>query len=368
MNNIVNYIKYRSDILFSERPFNEIDALVFSALVYFPFEHIVSSSNEEISLFDACHKFSGLHTEQEIKKIFLYSPYLYDFFLEVKSSKRYKNVMLSNYQVMNDQIEFTQFAAMLFKINDKNYYVAYRGTDNTVLGWQENLKMLYQQEVKSYEYACDYLNKCVNEFKGGIFKKVNFFIGGHSKGGNLSMAAYIKSKHVQNHIVKVYNFDGPGFSKVFIDHYGTSMFNKIIQYVPNQSIVGRMFEHPENIVIIDSYQEGIAQHDLISWKVHSLGFDTLSEFHKVSNEANDFFNELIYNRDDETKQRFAMVLNKILSTLEVEQLTDLKDFKIQKAFQGLIDLRTLKSDERKFLLDLFLYVLGTSKNSILNKN
>lgn len=366
MDNITTYLKYRSDITFEERTFNEVDALILSLVVYFPFGDIINECGS-ITLNDVCKIYISNHTEEEINKIFMFSPRLYQFLQVISSTKRFQNVLISNYKEINDRDEITQFAAMTFKIKKKFIFIAYRGTDNSVLGWQENLKMLYQKEVAGYNYAYQYFKECVKDNNVGIINKTNFMLGGHSKGGNLAMAAYLKNNNLSHRVSKVFNFDGPGFSENFINNYNSNLFLKITQYAPIQSIVGRMFEHQENIIIVDSYDEGIVQHDPTCWKIYHNGFVELEEFSNISDETNQFFNELIYCKDNDTKERFATVLSRILTALEIDNLSQFKEIKIQKAFQTMLDLRTLKPDERKFVLDLLRYGIGHTVPGLFHK-
>lgn len=40
MNNLINYLKWRGDLSFDISPLNEVDALIFSELVYLDFRDI----------------------------------------------------------------------------------------------------------------------------------------------------------------------------------------------------------------------------------------------------------------------------------------------------------------------------------------
>ena len=58
MANIVDYLKWRGDILLDDYPFNDVDNLVLSLLSYLGFDGIVPSerSNKTVLLSDACQK------------------------------------------------------------------------------------------------------------------------------------------------------------------------------------------------------------------------------------------------------------------------------------------------------------------------
>ena len=74
-------------------------------------------------------------------------------------------------------------------------------------------------------------------------------IGGHSKGGNLAMAASMEvDNNIFNRIKKIYNFDGPGFRRQEIETEKFKRVNeKTINILPSGSLVGILMENQENI-------------------------------------------------------------------------------------------------------------------------
>ena len=53
MANIINYILNYKDKTFKEEPFNEVDNVIFSSIIYLNFLNIVSNKREYISLYEA---------------------------------------------------------------------------------------------------------------------------------------------------------------------------------------------------------------------------------------------------------------------------------------------------------------------------
>ena len=60
--NILDYLRWRGDLSFTQSPFNDIDSLILSQIVYIPFEGIVPSmrSTKTIFLKDAVDKFFSI--------------------------------------------------------------------------------------------------------------------------------------------------------------------------------------------------------------------------------------------------------------------------------------------------------------------
>ena len=50
MGNIISYLRWRGDLLWSEAPFNEVDNLILACLSYFDFDGIVSEKFSEFCL------------------------------------------------------------------------------------------------------------------------------------------------------------------------------------------------------------------------------------------------------------------------------------------------------------------------------
>ena len=96
-----------------------------------------------------------------------------------------------------------QFCALSFRLSDDSLFVAFRGTDDTIVGWKENFNMSFLDRVPSQEQAMEYLNAAAEKTAGGIY------VTGHSKGGNLSIYAAIHcAPNVKERLLSVWCNDG----------------------------------------------------------------------------------------------------------------------------------------------------------------
>lgn len=122
--------------------------------------------------------------------------------------KRYKNLKLFGYVNDIDLEMQKQFAAMVYKINLDTYVIAFRGTDDSIIGWKEDFHMTYMEHVPAQQTAVHYVQKVMK-----AFPKATFILTGHSKGGNL--ATYASSQvepALQDRIKQIYSFDAPGLT------------------------------------------------------------------------------------------------------------------------------------------------------------
>jgi hypothetical protein len=74
-----------------------------------------------------------------------------------------------------------------------------------------------------------------------------FWVGGHSKGGNLAVYATVFApKPLQDRIDAVYNNDGPGFQQSLLNLPAYQCLrNRIFTIVPQSSVVGMLLFHEE---------------------------------------------------------------------------------------------------------------------------
>ena len=83
----------------------------------------------------------------------------------------------------------TQFAAVSFLLPDKSVFVAFRGTDTSLVGWKEDFNMSYLEAVPAQVRAAEYTAEIAR-----VCRWHKLRIGGHSKGGNLSVYAACRTR------------------------------------------------------------------------------------------------------------------------------------------------------------------------------
>ena len=52
----------------------------------------------------------------------------------------------------------TQFSAITFILDDGTLFLAFRGTDETIIGWKEDFNMAFLSPVPGQEYSVKYVN------------------------------------------------------------------------------------------------------------------------------------------------------------------------------------------------------------------
>ena len=270
MADMMDYLDWRGDLTFEVSGFNEVDNLILAQLIYVEFEGIVPGidSDDSISLKEASDIFWRQNDAEEILarvSMTKSAPFVME---QMAETERFKDIRLSKYINDISDEEQSQFSVMCVTLPDDSVYVAFSGTDSTIVAWRENFNMAYLLDTPGQLKAVDYLNKVVTEEQ----KVVR--VGGHSKGGNLAVYAAVNCESwIQDRIIEVYSNDGPGFRQEVVESANYQKMLPVIKTIlPESSIVGMLLEHQESFEVVKSSQSGIQQHDITSWEVLGTSF------------------------------------------------------------------------------------------------
>ncbi len=262
MANIFDYLAWRGDIPFSQDPFNEVDNLILSQLAYTDFTGIVPAGHTSVSLEEATAAFYSTHRKEDILANHSFTAKAPLLLEEMLSGARFSGIRLCRY--LDERTEEMQLAAVTFLLPDGTDYVAFRGTDGTIVGWKEDFNISFLSETEGQKHAVSYLNQSDN---GRPLR-----VGGHSKGGNLAMYAAAFSR-VQPSISVIYNNDGPGFREEILEKDGfLRILPKIQSIVPRDSIIGMLLDSRYTHRVVASSNISIFQHDGFSWQVQRNRF------------------------------------------------------------------------------------------------
>lgn len=263
MANILDYLEWRCDVPLAVDPFNEVDNLVLAELIYTDFRGIVSMDGQAVSLRDAADAFFRSHPREQIladKAFTARAPLLMEKMLE---GERFGQTRLCWYLDETDSEREMQFAAATFLLPDGSAYVAFRGTDGTLVGWREDCNLSFQHETEGQRRSARYLDRVGAQLEGAVR------VGGHSKGGNLAAFAAARcDPALQERLLAVYSNDGPGFHDEMLASEGyRRILPKLVSILPDTAIIGLMLGSLAQRRVVKSAQTGIFQHDGFSWEV-----------------------------------------------------------------------------------------------------
>lgn len=353
MHSIFDYLYWRGDLGFDESPLNEVDSLILARFSYMPMEMIGLqnlSKEKVVSLKEiASLIISKMKEIPEEKRVFLNKQDIH--LLEaLSSSERFSSLGVFAFRYELDDETQTQFCAVSLKLGSKtgpDIFVAFRGTDNTLIGWKEDCNMGFICPVPAQVLAAEYLDEiascssfmgtsgyemscatpCINKsfINKPCINKPNIIVAGHSKGGNLAVyAASFCSSAAQKRIVHVYNFDGPGFdAKVLSRPEYQRICERTTTFVPQSSVVGMLLGHEEPYIVIHSEQSGLMQHDLYSWCIERMGFECLEKVTDGSRFVDATLKSWIAGMDYSQREGLVDAAYEVLSKTNARTLRDL---------------------------------------------
>lgn len=360
MANIMDYLKWRGDIPFSQVPVNAVDSLVFAALSYLKLDGLAPEGMENpVPLWVAAEALLALPDAPERAHTRADLPLLQ----AAAQSPRFRGVRLCAYHSRTLYEEETQFAAMAFLMADGSAFLAFRGTDATLVGWKEDFNMSFQDTVPAQLEALRYTEGFAAVFDGPLY------LTGHSKGGNLAVFAAARSApFVQDRMRGVYNHDGPGFGEYLMGDLGYQrMVPKIRTFVPESSIIGMLLEHEEPYTAVKSTQVSILQHDLYSWEVLGGGFVQAEDVSGHSKRMNQSIKTWLSGMEKNERIAFVDALYAVLSAGGAKKVGELSQPRNIRLF-----LKAMQADEskRKILtgeLMEFLRILGDTAHAYREK-
>lgn len=263
MANICDYLReYEERKISKEAPFSEADQLILARFSYLPFPKIKIGAFETIG--SIAKKMSLLSSED-----FCW-PNDEEYIKLLRHTKRFAKMRVSHFVRNDDKDLEKQFSAITIHMNLKRAYLSFFGTDSSITGWKEDFNMAVLDKIPAQIEALEYLKRISHGF---FWKKL--YLGGHSKGGNVAIFAAIHaSDGIQEKIQAVYNYDGPGIRKDLVDQDTgpVQVLEKIHSFVPQESVIGRLFEHREGLTIVLSTAKNLYQHDIYSWQVNGNKF------------------------------------------------------------------------------------------------
>ena len=143
MMELIEYIKWRVDLTFDERALNEVDSILFCAFVYERFDPIFEK-HRELTINQLVDYYFEMYDEEQLKKRITLANRSYEIVKAMKNTKRYGDLIVSHFVNEIDRSQDLQLAAMCFEYKNKWKYIAFRGTDDHIVGWKEDFNMIYK--------------------------------------------------------------------------------------------------------------------------------------------------------------------------------------------------------------------------------
>lgn len=347
MGTIIDYIREYGDYSFSEKPLGEVDSLVFCQFAYLKFDGLVPGPDDDAppvsirQIFES-RDYDNLYGDER------YREKNTELFLAMVHSRRFGSLKI-NYYVNQIELEKeTQFSAVTFQPDEELFYIAYRGTDETIVGWKEDLNLAFSEPVPGQVMSVEYLERSAEK----IGKP--FYMGGHSKGGNFAVYAAMNCRRdIQDKIVIIFNHDGPGFRpEVKEKGQFDKIEDRIRQTVPHSSLVGMLLSSDGNYRVVESRNFGLAQHDPYSWLIEKDDFQIVKQIYSGRMFVDTTLNDWILSLNQEQMRIFVDTLYDVVKASEADNLIDFTA-NWKRSIQGIMSaIKNVDADTIRIMNDI----------------
>ena len=307
---VMDYLRWRGDLPFCRDGFNEVDNLVLCIISYINFHRFDDLTTTDPAKAVALPEVAARLTEEDEQRGLSELAYIPLIRLAAET-ERFRDVRMFGFTHEWDEAKEMQFDAVSYLLPDDTLFVAFMGTDTSLVGWKEDFNMSFLSAVPAQERAAAYTVEMATACRSRKLR-----IGGHSKGGNLAAwaAIHIPAGLQKRRLLAAYNNDGPGFSHDMVDSEAyRRVADKLHTYVPESSIVGVLLEHAEDYAVIDSSNRSIMQHEPLSWNVLGSRFIHLGERSQMGKLSDDVLRQWIGSMTPQEREQFSDALFDVLS-------------------------------------------------------
>ena len=353
MANLFEYAERFGGIKFNEIGLTEADNAIFCRLAYCDFSEYAGKTLGEIS------KLLTISDESaENKKSTAYLTQ--QLLLQIGKSERFKNIIVLQTRETVSEDFATAFYGVMFEIYNGLYYDAFRGTDEKIVSFYEDAELAYKFPITSQATALKYISEAIANLGG------RYYIGGHSKGGNLAIFSYLFLKDEEKEqIIRVYNNDGPGLPNEVAEIMFTPQANEtVLKLMPQDSIVARMLAPRGKNKIIKSEASGGAQHNIFTWILKGSEFESAKRFSLLSDYMEDTLTESLETMNPEQLKSIVQKLFEIAKAAGIKTIDDISIKNYKSLIVAVPELYKLVNDENSEVPDTVKTLISSFINSI----
>ena len=317
MDTLLDYIQWMGDFPIEATGFREMDAVVLCVIGYYDLAPIFSREGEVHTVRDCLRMLE----EGQARILITGKDMGYDRILSLAaSSRRYGELKMTDYVDLVRSEPPLQFSALCFHDGGRDSFLVYRGTDNTLVGWEEDFMISFQR-TEAQGLALSYA-------QGHLHRDRNWFMMGHSKGGNLALyTACLLDDDTLEALEHIYLLDAPGLCPEVVDPSRLERIDpRVTRMMPQFSIIGKLFEAKfSDTRIVHSSASGLMQHSLASWCVDHGRPAPEEEFSPRSLWLNGVFNAWLADMSPEERSAMTHDLFDALAAGGAQTLNELEN-------------------------------------------
>lgn len=309
LHNIINYIYEYGSYSFKDMPFNEVDSLVLSCVTYFPVENFYQQGDyfKKKTLQELCVDYlAWINIDYVNEKFPEWMTKSICLAMAILNTERFSTIKVVAFEEHKSDDERSQYGSFAMVLDDSTLAITFRGTDDSMIGWKENLDMIYLPVIRGQNSAVDFLQKVLDEYPRKKFRTM-----GHSKGGNLALYSCIFLREDQRErCIEIYSHDGPGVNQdVEIFQGFENIKDKCKLTMVKDDLVAILFHNVPPYKIVKASYDGPAvyAHDPYSWIVEGDRFISMPDITPESKYISKCINEWVDGNYASTKERKLFV-------------------------------------------------------------
>ena len=342
MRDLFNYIQDTANINFENMGLTEVYTVIFSRLAYLNLSAVTGKTIE----YAAEHYQAR---EDDAKNIIRTKELLE----ALAKTKRFKFTFIEEVNEIMSEDAGSAFYAVKFKITKDHSYIAFRRTDERITSLYEDAELAYKFPIPSQIAALNFVKEAIRSNNDRLY------IGGHSKGGNLALFSFIFLNETQRKkIVRTYNNDGPGFPKELVKLIvKPDIAAKITNLAPEDSIVGRMLETSGEYRVIKSVAVGVSQHNVFTWVVKGVEFETTKKFSLLSEYIEDTLTAGLNTASGDDMKKAAETIYRIAMNSNIKTTKDINPKNLKSVIPALIQIADREnnvSDEMTAIIKILI--------------
>lgn len=339
---LLDYVRANARVTAAVEPYNEVDMLAFASLPYLELEGAVSTgvAGEDRTVGEAASLYRiKLGDDPNPPGLFIPRDFI-DLFLEMEHAPRYRDLKIFGFRYKWSLEEEEQFSAVGLETQDDDLILAFAGTDDTLLGWKEDLNLAVNGHIAGQETSVEYVNDVLNCRSG------NFSMCGFSKGGHLAVYAPAMCCAPER-LNRVFDFDGPGFRSDFLesDRF-LAIRDRCILIAPRYSAVSRMLNNIPNYVVTRGTLRGLYQHYSNRWIVEGNRFLREPDFADGAKQFHEEFMQMLKDTPEQDRKLSMDTIFRIASEAGVRSLTEVWKGRNKHIPEMLNAIRRLPKEQR----------------------
>lgn len=339
---LMDYVRAQKRVPRAVEPYNEVDMLAFASLPYLELGEIVSDlcAGEDLSMQQVAALYRRkMEGNPNPPGLFIPRDFI-DILIEMEDAPRYADLKVFGFRCLWSLENEEQFAALGLETPDGEIILSIAGTDDTLLGWKEDLNLAVNGYIAGQETSVEYVNDVLRAREGG------FSMCGYSKGGHLAVYAPAMCEQPER-LKRVFDFDGPGFRDDFLaSERFQAIKDRCLLIAPRYSAVSRMLNNIPNYVVTRGTRRGLYQHYSNRWIIEGNRFVREPDFADGAKQFHEDFMAMLGDTTEEQRGITMDLVFRIAKDTGAVSLTDMWRNRSKCVPEMLSAIRKLPKDRR----------------------